>query len=818
MKRPVVVFLILALALGCVPMHAQQSNDGADNAPAASTSSPERVERAMQSLGIAFEAAEASKPRKANRTLTRLLGLAALVIVAAGADSSSAPPWPMQVNAALYGTESLVSGGDTREVMREKARYRALRDLTDVRIYGLVLTGLDALAQVDGNAAMSAASGVKDPYWKARAMTRVSLSRIGRGDVDAGLGMLKQAVDSAASGSYASRAAVASDAYSMVPAIWRSNPEAAIRIADECFRLFPIKAEKKDERAMGDASDAQADAIAFFAVTDPRKAEALLRAVKDETDRRTTVRMAALRMSAQQMPAVLEKPTSALSAIWRDKAASGKAQELIYGLAGLHSAPKPLGMELMDDAIADRDMLSVAEIVIAAAEADPDGARAAFDASLAGSIGIAADRAYDALLDRAKPTYEMLEDERTWTMRSPHNPIWEDYESRISQLLSAWHATVRALAKIDPALAQSAVSAAKSPAVAACGTFALIGPSTSESERNCLIDSAMAEWARVPSARKGSRFLGVGQQNDDRKEFIRGAIGRTLALQVADIEAPAAAEILRGTRYEYEVLRQLAQTLAAKDAARALSLLDACPDAMTRAAAERYLASVAARTDPDKAVRMFRSAQAQAEKAFAGSHKAHKGVVPKDRKFDETEKDLDTDAAAEDLSLLVNALSSTDPAKAEEFIDSLPDPYQRCQALRILSLQAQAGSDGSRILAEAINLTPSVADTEYRSQLSGDLAVTLSRFDAAKAASIAEKIEGEAHKAWALALIAARISASDPARSAELLVSAQQQLPRIKDPKQRAYVSCVVTRAWLGSDTGTLLSDADAPTCEGRPW
>lgn len=815
MRRPVVVFLILALSLACVPTHAEPNN-GADSTPAAP--SPERIEQAGKSLGIAFEAADASRPRKANRTLTRLLGLAALVIVAAGADSSSAPPWPMQVNAGLYGAESLIFGGDTREVMREKARYRALRDLTDVRIYGLVLTGLDALAQVDRNAAMSAARGIKDPYWRARAMTRVSLSLIGHGDVDAGVGMLKQAVDSAASSSHTSRAAVASDAYSMVPAISRSNPQAARRIADECFRLFPIKADKTDERAMGDASDAQADAVAFFAASDPMKAETLLRAVRDEADRRTTARMAALRMSAQQMPAVLEKPSSALSAIWRDKAASGKAQDLIYGLAGLHSAPRHLGMELMDDAIADRDIFSVAEIVIAAAEADPDGARAAFDTRFAGSIGIAADRAYDVLLDRAQPTYKMLEDDRTWTMRSPHNPIWDDYESRISQLLFAWHDTVRALARIGPTLAKSAVSAVKSPAVSACGAFALIGPNTSQSDRNALIDSGMAEWARVPRARKGSRFLGVGQQNDERKEFIHGAIGRTLALQTADIEVPSAVQILRGTRYEYEALRELAQALAAKDATQALSLLDACPDAMTRAAAERYLASVAARTDPDRAVRMFRSAQAQADKAFAGSRKAHKGLVPKDRKFDQTEKDLDTDAAAEDLSLLVSALSSTDPAKAEEFIDSLPDPYQRCQALRILSLRFPVASEESRILAKAIDLMPSVADSAYRSQLGGDLAVALSRFDPVKAVNIAEGIEGEAHRAWALGLIAARISASDPARSAELLVSAQDLLPRIKDPKQRAYVSCVVTRAWLGSDTSALLSEADAPTFEGRLW
>ena len=815
MSRPVVILLILTLTLGCSPVRAQESNGGADNSPAASVPSPERVERAVRSLGIAFEAAEASKPRKADRTLVRLLGLATLVIVGAGA---AAVAWPEQVSAALYGAESLVFGGDTRDVMREQARYRALRDLTDVRIYGLTLTGLDALAQVDGNAAMSAAKGIKDPYWKARAMARVSLSRIGRGDVDAGVGMLKQAVDSAASGSHASRAAVASDAYSMVPAISRTNPQAARRIADECFRLLPIKAEKKDKRAMREASSALSDAVAFFAVTDPSKAEALLRTVKDEGDRRTTALTAALRVSAQQMPGVPEDPASALSAIWRDKAASRKAQDLIYGLAGLHLAPKPLGMELMDDAIADGDMLSVAEIVIAAAEADPDGARAAIDSDLAVAVGSAADRAYDALLDRAKSTYEMLEDEKTWTMLSPHNPVWEDYESRISQLLSAWHATVRALAKIDPALAQSAVSAAKSPAVAACGTFALIGPSTSESERKRLIDSAMAEWARVPRAKKGSRFLGVGQQIDDRKEFIRGTIGRTLALQVADIEVPMAVEVLRGTRYEYEALRELAQSLAAKDAARALSLLDACPDAMMRAAAERYLASVAARTDPDKAVRMFRSAQMQAEKAFAGSHRAHKGIIPKDCKFDDTEKDLDTDAAAEDLSLLVNELSSKDPAKAEALADSLADPYQRCQALRILSLQPQVASDGSRIMAKAVDQMPSVADAKYQSQLGGDLAVTLSRIDPAKAVSIAEGIEGEAHKAWALALIAARISASDPARSAELLVSAQELLPRIKDPKQRAYVSCVVTQAWLGSDTNTFLSDADALTFEGRPW
>jgi len=175
---------------------------------------------------------------------------------------------------------------------------------------------------------------------------------------------------------------------------------------------------------------------------------------------------------------------------------------------------------------------------------------------------------------------------------------------------------------------------------------------------------------------------------------------------------------------------------------------------------------------------------------------------------------------ADDWAGALSYLASVNLAEAEASASGLTDPYQACQSLR-LAAQGAARTDpegARRLLAQAGTCLQSVKDEKEQSQARGDLAVATALLDADAGAALAAEIRDPAHRIWARALLAARLDASDADRATQLLEQAQADLPLVKDPQRRAYVGCVLARAWLGADREQALAEADAPHLATVPW
>ena len=175
---------------------------------------------------------------------------------------------------------------------------------------------------------------------------------------------------------------------------------------------------------------------------------------------------------------------------------------------------------------------------------------------------------------------------------------------------------------------------------------------------------------------------------------------------------------------------------------------------------------------------------------------------------------------ADDWAGALSYLASVNLAEAEAAASGLTDPYQACQSLR-LAAQSAARTDpegARRLLAQAGTRLQSVKDEKEQSQARADLAVATALLDADAGVALAAEIRDPAHRIWARALLAERLDASDADRATQLLGQAQLDLPLVKDPKRRAYVGCVLARAWLGADREQALAEADAPHLATVPW
>ena len=156
--RHVLAGMLLATLVTC-GLERGAGTESIPGGPLAGTTSPvpeaarssARVERASQALVTAMDAAEQSKPKKPSFGFRRLLGLAGLILAARG---------PRAYGADIIGptgAEWLVSREPaTWEEIEKMTRWSILQATSEREIYSTILGEVDALAQVDGDAARDA--------------------------------------------------------------------------------------------------------------------------------------------------------------------------------------------------------------------------------------------------------------------------------------------------------------------------------------------------------------------------------------------------------------------------------------------------------------------------------------------------------------------------------------------------------------------------------------------------------------------------------------------------------------------------------------
>ena len=454
-------------------------------------------------------------------------------------------------------------------------------------------------------------------------------------------------------------------------------------------------------------------------------------------------------------------------------------------------------------------------------------------------------------------------------------PLWEDYRDTASDFCDAWGNLVRSLYLVDPAACDEVLKAVQHRTLSMVGEAAIsdLRPADAQAQALDRLAEAMRpaklEWPELPSfptfdlfGRKTRKALKEYEAQANRR-FLASLEEQAVVLTsefalrrlAATHPAGLAALLERDHLLRWRLTPDIISTLVATDPGEAAhvarllqptgtaSLWDAVATVVggmvgvasaqsTQAydlVQTRFARHAGQLPEPERgwALDHLRSHYASLAEGLQKDPTAGtkypfymKGYMRSYREVEAERRKECFQQLADDWAGALSYLASVNLAEAEASASGLTDPYQACQSLR-LAAQSAARTDpegARRLLAQAGTRLQSVTDEKEQSQARADLAVATALLDADAGVALAAEIRDPAHRIWARALLAARLDASDADRATQLLGQAQLDLPLVKDPKRRAYVGCVLARAWLGADREQALAEADAPHLATVPW
>lgn len=794
--------------------------------------SEQRVTAATEAFASALDASEKSIPKK-RLSLDAILETALAIYLSAGYSS------PYVDTSAYKGfLPKLVGQQIAGAILRGEKGYRwlpdsygfslldpyreTLRVKSKARAYDTAFWAVEQTAIRDYPASLRLARAFKDQSYRAKALCVVAGARIAYGHADEALQAYGEAVSLADTELTAGE--VGASILDSAGALSKGQPEKCRKLLAMAEPLLTrVSWKGKDEQTQNLGRQVIIEFAKLKAEADPTGAQNYLDAIPDSRGRACAYLLVATDL-AQAQPQVSEQLITEADSIAKNKMdKQGQAvvstvkawcqlarsiqqgEEGIEQLALLYLRTEP------DAMMKATRMCGLLEAVTRNSE-DLTKAKAWVDYPMIIELVGAIVHVYAQARDQEKDAYYAVSEYG----RFHDNPYWEQVRTteRISCLL--WGSAVVAANRIDPELAKKGMDlvqavCTKVPEVSAlsmAGTISMAQAASGEADKAKYLDAAVASWDGLrKSGLKGwkKELLADGAYNRRKSECLNQTY-RNLAPALAAMDFGKALKMVDDTMNRYVNLGAFASSLSATDPTIAVRIISEYPAGVDRAAADRCLAGIVAGEDPDKGIEVFLQAQKQCSSAPC----LHEGE----------NRDWDNEASARDLSTLVTVLVGKDPAKAQSFVSSLKDPYQRCQSGRLLAckLHESSAEAGDKAFKTAIDDLSSIKDPESRFQATADMAVSVARYDTGQGMALANGIEDPAQRSWARALIAAKLDGTDQARFEELLRSAQSDLPSIKDPKRRAYASYTVARAWLGAEKDRMIAEADAPVFPARPW